>query len=81
MDVAPAGMDDPDDGDELGIYKGTRANTVAFGVCNLLFVNTMGGCSSATKSGDRFRGISGVSRFLSRLYRRSGNVFHCCLSR
>lgn len=25
-----------------GIYKGTRANTVAFGVCNLLFVNTMG---------------------------------------
>ena len=22
-----------------GIYKGTRANTVAFGVCNLLFVN------------------------------------------
>ena len=24
-----------------GIYKGTRANTVAFGVCNLLFVNTM----------------------------------------
>lgn len=64
-----------------GIYKGARANTVAFGVCNLLFVNTMGGCSSATKSGDRFRGISGVSRFLSRLYRRSGNVFHCCLSR
>lgn len=66
-----------------GIYKGTRANTVAFGVCNLLFVNTIGGggCSSATKSGDRFRGISGVSRFLSRLYRRSGNVFLCCLSR
>lgn len=68
-----------------GIYKGTRANTVAFGVCNLLFVNTIffGGscCSSATKSGDRFRGISGVSRFLSRLYRRSGNVFPCCLSR
>ncbi len=65
-----------------GIYKGTRANTVAFGVCNLLFVNTifLGG-SSATKSGDRFRGISGVSRFLSRLYRRSGNVFPCCLSR
>lgn len=26
-----------------GIYKGTRANTVAFGVCNLLFVNTIGG--------------------------------------
>lgn len=25
-----------------GIYKGMRANTVAFGVCNLLFVNTMG---------------------------------------
>ena len=25
-----------------GIYKGARANTVAFGVCNLLFVNTMG---------------------------------------
>lgn len=25
-----------------GIYKGTRANAVAFGVCNLLFVNTMG---------------------------------------
>lgn len=24
-----------------GIYKGTRANTVAFGVCNLLFVNTI----------------------------------------
>ena len=22
-----------------GIYKGTRANTVAFGVCNLLFMN------------------------------------------
>lgn len=43
MDVAPAGMDDPDDGDELGVYKGTRANTVAFGVCNLLFVNTIGG--------------------------------------
>lgn len=68
-----------------GIYKGTRANTVAFGVCNLLFVNTIfflgGGCPSATKSGDRFRGISGVSRFLSRLYRRSGNVFPCCLSR
>lgn len=65
------------------IYKGTRANAVAFGVCNLLFVNTIGGggCSSATKSGDRFRGISGVSRFLSRLYRRSGNVFPCCLSR
>lgn len=39
-----------------GIYKGARANTVAFGVCNLLFVNTIffwgGGCSSATKSGD-----------------------------
>lgn len=64
-----------------GIYKGTRANTVAFGVCNLLFVNTIGGGSSATKSGDQFRGISGVSRFLSRLYRRSGNVFPCCLSR
>lgn len=65
-----------------GIYKGTRANTVAFGVCNLLFVNTIGGgCSSATKSGDRFRGISGVSRFLSCLYRQSGNVFPCCLSR
>ena len=66
-----------------GIYKGTRANTVAFGVCNLLFVNTIGGggCSSATKSGGRFRGISGVSRFLSRLYRRSGSVFPCCLSR
>lgn len=65
-----------------GIYKGTRANTVAFGVCNLLFVIPLeGGCSSATKSGDRFRGISGVSRFLSRLYRRSGNVFPCCLSR
>lgn len=66
-----------------GIYKGTRANTVAFGVCNLLFMNTifLGGCPSATKSGDRFRGISGVSRFLSRLYRRSGNVFPCCLSR
>lgn len=66
-----------------GIYKGTRANTVAFGVCNLLFVNTIGGggCSSATKSGDRFRGISGVSRFLSRLYRWSGNIFPCCLSR
>lgn len=26
-----------------GIYKGTRANTAAFGVCNLLFVNTIGG--------------------------------------
>ena len=26
-----------------GIYKGTRANTVAFGVCNLLFVKTIGG--------------------------------------
>lgn len=26
-----------------GIYKGTRANTVAFGVCNLLFANTIGG--------------------------------------
>lgn len=26
-----------------GIYKGTRANTVAFGVCNPLFVNTIGG--------------------------------------
>ena len=26
-----------------GIYKGTRANTVALGVCNLLFVNTIGG--------------------------------------
>ena len=26
-----------------GIYKGARANTVAFGVCNLLFVNTIGG--------------------------------------
>lgn len=26
-----------------GIYKGTRANTVAFGVCNLLFMNTIGG--------------------------------------
>ena len=26
-----------------GIYKGTRANAVAFGVCNLLFVNTIGG--------------------------------------
>ena len=67
-----------------GIYKGTRANTVAFGVCNLLFMNAIffgGGCSSATKRGDRFRGISGVSRFLSRLYRRSGNVFPCCLSR
>lgn len=24
-----------------GIYKGARANTVAFGVCNLLFVNTI----------------------------------------
>lgn len=24
-----------------GIYKGTRANTVAFGVCNLLFMNTI----------------------------------------
>lgn len=49
-----------------GIYKGTRANTVAFGVCNLLFINAIffgGGCPSATKSGDRFRGISGVSRF------------------
>lgn len=68
-----------------GIYKGTRANTVAFGVCNLLFMNAIffwgGGCSSAIKSGDRFRGISGVSRFLSRLYRRSGSVFPCCLSR
>ena len=41
MDVAPAGMDDPDDGDELGHLQGTRANTVAFGVCNLLFVNTI----------------------------------------
>lgn len=28
-----------------GIYKGTRANTVAFGVCNLLFVNTIGGAA------------------------------------
>lgn len=26
-----------------GVYKGTRANTVAFGVRNLLFVNTIGG--------------------------------------
>lgn len=26
-----------------GIYKGTRANAVAFGVRNLLFVNTIGG--------------------------------------
>ena len=26
-----------------GVYKGARANTVAFGVCNLLFVNTIGG--------------------------------------
>lgn len=26
-----------------GIYKGMRANTAAFGVCNLLFVNTIGG--------------------------------------
>lgn len=26
-----------------GIYEGARANTVAFGVCNLLFVNTIGG--------------------------------------
>lgn len=25
-----------------GIYKGARANTVAFGVCNLLFMNAMG---------------------------------------
>ena len=24
-----------------GIYKGTRANTVAFGVCNLLFMNAI----------------------------------------
>ena len=24
-----------------GIYKGTRANTVAFGVCNLLFINAI----------------------------------------
>lgn len=30
-----------------GIYKGTRANTVAFGVCNLLFmkVDSSGGCN------------------------------------
>ena len=51
-----------------GIYKGTRANTVAFGVCNLLFMNAIffggGGCPAAPTSGDRFRGISGVSRFL-----------------
>ena len=26
-----------------GIYKGTRANTVAFGVCNLLFMNAIFG--------------------------------------
>ena len=32
----------PMTGMSWGIYKGTRANTVAFGVCNLLFVNTMG---------------------------------------
>lgn len=24
-----------------GIYKGTRANTVALGVCNLLFINAI----------------------------------------
>ena len=41
MDVAPAGMDEPDDGDELGHLQGTRANTVAFGVCNLLFMNAI----------------------------------------
>lgn len=32
-----------------GIYKGTRANTVAFGVCNLLFVNTIGGVLVSNK--------------------------------
>lgn len=87
MNIPPGWYPDPSGYPSLmrwGIYKGTRANTVAFGVCNLLFMNTIffgGGCPSATKSGDRFRGISGVSRFLSRLYRRSGNVFPCCLSR
>ena len=33
-----------------GIYKGTRKNTVAFGICNLIFLNIVGGilllCSS-----------------------------------
>lgn len=32
-----------------GIYKGTRVNTVAFDVCNLLFVNTIGGVLISTK--------------------------------
>ena len=26
-----------------GIYKGTKANTVAFGVCTLIFTNLIGG--------------------------------------
>lgn len=26
-----------------GIYKGTKKNTVAFGVCTLIFVNIVGG--------------------------------------
>lgn len=26
-----------------GIYKGTKPNTTAFGVCTLIFVNTIGG--------------------------------------
>ena len=34
-----------------GIYKGTRANTVALGVCNLLFVNTIGGPAAHQQQG------------------------------
>lgn len=66
-----------------GIYKGARANTVAFGVCNLLFVNTIGGPAAHQQQ----RAVTDSAEFqacrvfLSRLYRRSGNVFPCCLSR
>lgn len=31
------------------IYKGTRANAVAFGVCNLLFMKTIGGLLVSNK--------------------------------
>lgn len=36
-----------------GIYKGTKANTVAFGVCTLLFVSLIGGILLLVSTKDR----------------------------
>ena len=49
----PAGMDGPHDVHAWGIYKGTKDNTTAFGVCTLIFLSLVAGILLLVSKKDR----------------------------